>query len=210
MSPTRSTAVPAPTRRSAILDAATELFATSGYRGTTIAAVAKRVGMTDAGVLHHFRTKETLLLGVLQEYGRSVEAQIEDAGARGVDLLRLVRNWGIGMERRPEISALLLTLAAEHLSDDTPVRRALQAAYRHGHDRYVAAFATAAARGDLRSDLDPVHEASALIAHLDGIRLQWFLSDGSFSMADSVRRYVDDMLDRLAPSDDHPSTSGAR
>src|SRR5687768_10699205 len=179
MSPiSRSTAVPPPTRRAEILEAATELFAASGSRGTSIAAVAKRVGMTDAGVLHHFRTKEALLLRVLHEYGRSVEAQIENAGARGIDLLRLVRNWGIGMERRPEISALLITLTTEHLTDDSPVRRALQAAYRRGLDRYIAAFATAAALGDLRSDLDPVHEASALIAHLDGIRLQWFLADG--------------------------------
>ena len=61
------------------------------------------------------------------------------------------------------------------------------------------AFASAASSGDLRADLDPVHEASALVAHLDGIRLQWFLTDGGVSMADSVRRYVDDTLARLDP-----------
>ena len=78
-------------------------------------------------------------------------------------------------------------------------RRFLQAAYRRGLDRYTTAFAMAASTGDLRADLDPVREASALIAHLDGIRLQWFLSDRSFSMADSVRHYVDGTLERLAP-----------
>jgi hypothetical protein len=104
------------------------------------------------------------------------------------------------MEARPEISSLLIALTTEYLTGDSPVRRAIQASYRQGLDRYIAAFATAAASGDLRADLDPVHEASALIAHLDGIRLQWFLSDGGFSMADSVRRYVDDTLARLAPA----------
>ena len=110
-----------------------------------------------------------------------------------------VRDWGVGMERRPEISALLIALTTEHLTGDSPTRRALQAAYRRGLDRYIAAFATAASTGDLRADLDPVHEASALVAHLDGIRLQWFLTDGGVSMADSVRRYVDHVLSRLAP-----------
>lgn len=185
-------------RRAEILDAAAALFATLGYRGTSIAAVAGRVGISDAGVLHHFKTKEALVLGVLHEYGRSVEAEIDGAGARGLDLLRMVREWGEGMEQRPEISMLLIALTTDHLTGDGPTRRALQAAYRRGLDRYTAAFATAAAAGDLRSDLDPVHEASALIAHLDGIRLQWFLTDKGFSMADSVRRFVDDMLDRLA------------
>jgi AcrR family transcriptional regulator len=190
----------APTRRSEILDAAAELFAASGYRGTTVAAVARKVGITDAGVLHHFKSKEALLLGVLHEYGRSVQEQIDRAGLRGIDLLRAVRSWGVEMEARPEISSLLIALTTEYLTGDSPVRRAIQASYRQGLDRYIAAFATAAASGDLRADLDPVHEASALIAHLDGIRLQWFLSDGGFSMADSVRRYVDDTLARLAPA----------
>jgi AcrR family transcriptional regulator len=190
----------APTRRSEILDAAAELFAASGYRGTTVAAVARKVGITDAGVLHHFKSKEALLLGVLHEYGRSVQEQIDRAGLRGIHLLRAVRVWGVEMEARPEISSLLIALTTEYLTGDSPVRRAIQASYRQGLDRYIAAFATAAASGDLRADLDPVHEASALIAHLDGIRLQWFLSDGGFSMADSVRRYVDDTLARLAPA----------
>lgn len=192
---------PAPpgTRRSQILRAAAELFASSGARGTSIAAVAARVGITDAGVLYHFKTKEHLLLGVLDEYGREVQSEIQRAGVHGVSLLRLVREWGAGMEQRPEISALLIVLTAEHLTADSSVRRALQARYRKGIERYEAAFADAAAAGDLRADLDPRHEAAALVAHLDGIRLQWFLADRSFSMADSVRRYVDDTLARLAP-----------
>jgi AcrR family transcriptional regulator len=185
--------------KEAILEAASTLFANAGYRGTTIAAVAEKVGISDAGVLHHFKTKEALLLAVLQEYGRSVDAGIAASGVHGIELLRLVREWGAGMEARPEVSALLIALTTEYLTGDAPARRALQASYRHGLDRYVAAFATAAANGDLRRDLDPVAEASALIAHMDGIRLQWFLLDQSFSMADSVRRYVDAVLERLRP-----------
>lgn len=190
---------PPESRRSQILRAAAELFSTSGARGTSVAAVAARVGITDAGVLYHFKTKEHLLLGVLDEYGRAVQAEITRAGVRGIGLLRMVREWGAGMEARPEISALLIVLTAEHLTVDSSVRRALQARYRKGIERYETAFAEAAAAGDLRADLDARHEAASLIAHLDGIRLQWFLSDRSFSMADSVRRYVDDTLARLAP-----------
>jgi AcrR family transcriptional regulator len=187
------------TRREQILDAALELFAESGSRGTSVAAVAARVGITDAGVLYHFRTKEELLLGVLRHFDSSVEEGLADTGARGIDLLRLVRGWGAGMEKRPEISSLLVVLSAEHLTTDSPARRYIQQRYRHVLDRYTAAFATAAVVGDLRADLNPVHEASALVAHLDGIRLQWFLLDRSFSMADSVRTYVDTTLARLAP-----------
>lgn len=187
-------------RRDDIIDAAAALFAESGFRGTSIGAVASRVGMTDAGILHHFGTKQGLVLAVVQSHADGVQAAIDASGLRGIELLRLIREWGAGMEGEPEYSAMLIALTTEHLTGDSPARRAIQTAYHRMLDRYVAAFATAASNGDLRSDLDPVHEASALVAHLDGIRLQWFLTDRSFSMAESVRRYVDSTLDRLAPA----------
>ena len=186
-------------RRDQIFEAALELFATSGYRGTTIAAVAQRVGITDAGVLYHVKTKEELLLRALEHFDRSVEADLAGAGLHGIDLLRVVREWGAGMEAAPAVSSLLIVLSAEHLTEDSPARRYLQARYRTLLHRYTQAFADAAAAGDLRADLDPEREASALIAHLDGARLQWFLLDRATSLADSVRAYVDQTLERLAP-----------
>ena len=196
------------------MDAAAALFAASGYRGTTVAAVARAVGITDAGVLHHFKTKEALLLGVLQQYARSVEARIDEAGLHGIDLLRALRRWGAGMEARSDIASLLIRLTTEHLTGEAPARRAIQAAYAHLLARYEAAFAAAAAHGDLRADLDPAFEASALVAHLDGIRLQWFLTDGRTSMADSVRAYMDATLDPSGPgtvrnvTDTRPADTG--
>ena len=68
------------------------------------------------------------------------------------------------MEQRVDIASLLIRLTAEHLTGDAPARRAIQEAYRHLLGRYEAAFAEASAHGDLRADLDPADEASALVA----------------------------------------------
>jgi len=192
-------AEPSATRREQILDAAVELFAASGYRGTSIAAVAEKVGITDAGVLYHFNTKEDLLLGVLGHFDRAVAQTLEEVGVRGIDLLRVMSEWGAGMEDTPGISSLLIHLSAENLTADSPARRFIQGRYENLLTRLTAAFTVAAESGDLRADLDARFEAAALIAHLDGIRLQWFLLDQSFSMADTVRTYVTATLARLAP-----------
>ena len=104
------------------------------------------------------------------------------------------------MEQRVDIASLLIRLTTEHLTGDAPARRAIQEAYRHLLGRYEAAFAEASAHGDLRADLDPADEASALVAHLDGIRLQWLFTDGATSMADSVRTDMDGTLARLSPA----------
>ncbi|MFN7148436.1 MAG: TetR family transcriptional regulator [Microthrixaceae bacterium] len=189
-------------RRQAILDAATTLMAEAGSRGTTIAAVAERAGMTDAGVLYHFRSKQDLLLAVIEQFDRDIERVLEHQEGSGIELLRALRDWGVGMELVPEIQSLLIVLTTEHLHAEGAARDYLRRRYRRTLDRLRTAFADAAEGGDLRANLDPDQEASAFVAFLDGIRLQWFLLDGSVSMADSVRTYVEHTLDRLAPQKD--------
>lgn len=177
-----------------------------GSRGTTIAAVAEQVGMTDAGVLYHFTTKQDLVLAVLEQFDRDAKHDLRLDELSGIEMLRSARTWGVGMELVPEIQSLLVVLTAEHLHADGPVRDYIRRRYRLILARFSEAFAHAAAAGDLRHDLDPDLEASALVAHLDGIRLQWFLLDGAVSMGDSVKACIDHTLDRLAPSSLAPSS----
>ena len=187
-------------RRAEILDAASALFSETGTRGTTIAAVAARAGMTDAGVLYHFKSKKELVLAVLERFDVDVERSMQESHlGHGVDLLRATREWGVGMEQVPEIQAMLIVLSAEHLHEPGAARDYVQRRYRRILARYATAFREAAEAGDLRRDLDPEFEASAFVAHLDGIRFQWFLLDRSISMAQSVRSYIDLTLVRLAP-----------
>src|SRR5947199_6684394 len=63
--PRRGTYAKGRERREAILAAANDLFAAQGFRGASLSAIAARVGLSEAGVLHHFPSKEHLLLELL-------------------------------------------------------------------------------------------------------------------------------------------------
>ncbi|ALN72681.1 TetR family transcriptional regulator C-terminal domain-containing protein [Aureimonas sp. AU20] len=52
--------------REAILAAALPIFATYGYRGTTIDQIAKRAGMSKPNLLYYFRRKEEIYEALLQ------------------------------------------------------------------------------------------------------------------------------------------------
>ena len=52
-------------RRTRILDAALELFAEQGFILTSLPMIAERVGITHAGILHHFGSKEGVLRALL-------------------------------------------------------------------------------------------------------------------------------------------------
>ncbi len=55
-----------PDTRSAILDAARELFATGGMSGTSVRAVAAKAGVDPALVHHYFGTKDELFVAALK------------------------------------------------------------------------------------------------------------------------------------------------
>lgn len=57
--------------RAALIEVATELFATNGYEATAIPAVLDAAGVSRGALYHHFESKEALFEAVLQ----SVEAQ---------------------------------------------------------------------------------------------------------------------------------------
>ena len=53
-------------RREDILAAAVAVYSEAGYHGSSLREVAKRAGITHAGLLYYFPTKEALLAAVLE------------------------------------------------------------------------------------------------------------------------------------------------
>ncbi len=55
------------TARDEILDAAGELFTTTGYSGTSTRAIAEAVGVRQASLYHYFDTKDDILCALLEQ-----------------------------------------------------------------------------------------------------------------------------------------------
>ena len=62
-----------------MLDAAAKLFASKGYRETTIRDIGHEVGRQAGSVYYHFKSKEELLLAVYSLAVEGIEAQLLDA-----------------------------------------------------------------------------------------------------------------------------------
>lgn len=182
-----------------IIDAAIELFGSRGFKGTTIAAIAERVGLTDAGVLHHFPTKSVLIEAAL-ERGLLLQTtrmrELLEPG--GLEAIRRMRDWGSIVEESPELSSLQIVMSTEGIASDSPVRDYVQQRYTNLHDLIVGLIKQGVDRGEIRPEADADWEASALVAYLDGIRLQWFYADNRLSIKTAVQHYFDLLVERLA------------
>jgi AcrR family transcriptional regulator len=180
-------AAKAEARREAILDAAMAEIAERGYRATTLAAVAERVGLTQPGILHYFPSKKHLLIGVLEARDRWDTAALLSRST-DVRLTHLEQVVEFNAER-PGVVQTYTALAAESATGQHPAREFFT-------DRYAAAREALtellrAEFGDrLPGGLTPEEVAPLLIAVIDGIQIQWLLAPDEVDMPTVFRNFI--------------------
>lgn len=163
-------------KRTDILEAAVEIFGNKGSTNGTLADVAEQVGMTHAGVLHHFGSKQKLLLEVLAYRDQADVAELDEKHIPGGPelFLHLVRT-AFANERRPGIVQAYTVLSNESVTDDHPARGFFEERYTTLRREVSEAFRELC-RQEGVIEPDTVAAASAsILAVMDGLQLQWLL-----------------------------------
>jgi AcrR family transcriptional regulator len=170
-------------RRAEIVRAALEVIAERGYRGASLAAVAERVGLTQQGLLHHFPTKEALLVAVLGE--RDQWDALPGTEWRAELLVALVEYNAM----RPGIIQTFSALLGESVTEGHPARAFFTR--RYTTVRAHMAEALRAEYGErLPSGLTPERAAPLLVAVMDGLQYQWLLDPESVDMPAAFRDFL--------------------
>ncbi|WP_347038357.1 TetR/AcrR family transcriptional regulator [Glutamicibacter halophytocola] len=141
-------------RRERILEAASERFSSSGYSRTSLAEIARDVGITTPGLTHHFPTKQHLLLAIA-ERRFDISQSIADAATGELDgtrTPRLLLSLSGLFASHPGLIELFVLISAEAADPSNPAHALFQERYtRISHE--IAEFfmaevhSGAAARG---------------------------------------------------------------
>ena len=184
-----------PIRRQQLIGEAVRLIGQLGYRGFTVQALAEACGLTNAGVLHHFGTKDGLLLAVLDE--------VEREGRNRAALLVAALGDAAPGERRDATRQLLREMVAwgaEHAAQ-TRLLAALQAESMEPSHPAHGWFAQREAETlELFIRLVPHRGAEAesaarhLMALMQGLILQWLRANQGFDIIGEWVRAVDMVL----------------
>lgn len=176
--------------RGAILDAALEVFAGSGFRSGSLRDVARRVGMSNAGVLHHFADKEALLAAVLE---RRDEIDVEEVRRLARDgesalhaLVELTRVNGT----KTEIVRLYAILSAEATARDHPAHAHFVARYERTRAFVREAFEALQNTGQLAPGVTADSAATGTIAMMDGLQTQWLIEPTAVNMPAQLASYL--------------------
>lgn len=155
-------------RRAEILARATTQFARAGYHGTSVRAVAADAGISAATLLHHFGSKEALLVAVLRQRDVLLAAR-----GTGEHLDAATELSGLGSEARRDAVAEpgLVELYAVLVAEASPRRHAAHAflaeRYRRTIGYFTHLFDDARAGSRRTSGVD----ALLLVALWDGLEL---------------------------------------
>ncbi|GAA3939255.1 helix-turn-helix domain-containing protein [Microbacterium soli] len=171
-------------KREEILEAALRVVADQGYRRASVREIADAAGLSPAGLLHYFGSKEELFLAILQ--ARDEHDARDHAGTAFLDAFLAVVRHNITV---PGLVTLYAQLAAEAGDPGHPARDFFMA--RTANLREIAREEIAAAQRDgrIRADLDPEWVMRALHALADGLQTAWML-DPDIDMAADIEQFL--------------------
>lgn len=175
------------TQQATILNTALDYFGQYGYHGASMREIARQVGISQAGLLYHFKTKADLLTAVLTQrdamlvnYLQQIEsdhplAALTTAVARNKDQRNLVQ--------------MFTTLSAEATDPDHPANSYFRQRSKLVVDSIEAMIREAVELGQAREDIDAKSAAYLCQAMMHGLQVQWLL-DPEIDMAKLFEDFI--------------------
>jgi AcrR family transcriptional regulator len=174
---------------------ANEVFAKRGFRGASLATIAKQVGLSEPGLLHHFASKEELLLELLALRDQHDDERVARARAAHTNMHGVLVELCRQNADRPGIVRLFTILAAESVDEDHPAHAWFLDRYTERRRQVAAALVAEQRGGRVDPALDANVIASQILAMFDGLQIQWLLDPETVDMVGTF----EDFLERLRP-----------
>lgn len=183
-SPRRTQAERRRSSREKIIREASRLFAEYGYRGAKLAEIAQAVGMSEPGLLHHFPSKEHLLIAVLEERDRVDRERFGQAILEErLHLLEGLRALVAHNETLPGLVQLFIVLAAESIQPEHPAHGYFSDRYQQVRDSMIELLRKCQQSGEIRTDVSAEDLAAMVVALMDGLQIQWLYHPGQVKMS---------------------------
>jgi AcrR family transcriptional regulator len=182
-------------RRQRILAAAQRLLRRYGWRGITLGQIAREAGVSPAGLLHHFQSKEQLLHAALDARDAYDDARTADR-VSGDNIVEQLQRVPGRFEQAPDLIGMFAVLQMENLDPEAPLHDRFLSRYRAAVEIIADVIRRGQHTGRYRADLDAAVKAAEIVAFLNGIEASWLL-DPSIPLTDIFREYTTSLARQL-------------
>ncbi|MEU6284575.1 ScbR family autoregulator-binding transcription factor [Streptomyces sp. NPDC047028] len=173
--------------RNLVLFKAAELFAEHGFKDTSMKDVAERAGMTKGAVYHHYPSKESLAVAVVEAHYGRWPTLLEGAQRRGLGPMDTLVAMFDGCAEAFHGDTIVqggARLQIERSLIDVP----LPTPYVGWTELATDLFGKAAQAGELREGVDPASAARTLVAAFFGLQ---HISDTLTRRRDLLERWAE-------------------
>ena len=174
-------------KREEILDAALEIIAREGYRRTSVRELAKAVGLSQAGLMHHFASKDELFIEILRRRDEVDTARLQDHPEAGI-----LENFPRVVEHNSQVPGLVqlyVNFAAEAVGPNHIGKQFFIERFERLREELAEELRQGQQDGKFQAGLDPDSAARTLLALSDGLQARWLL-DPSFDMAAHIAEEI--------------------
>ncbi|HKS98612.1 MAG TPA: TetR family transcriptional regulator [Rugosimonospora sp.] len=181
-------------RKLRIIAVAQRLLTRNGWRSTTLEQIARGAGISPAGLLHHFESKEQLLHAVLDDRDTYDDVNADVMG----DLPAQVAKVADRFLGAPQQVGMFTILLVENLDPEAPLRERLLGRYRSATELIADNIRQGQREGRYRADLDPPVKAGEILAFITGMEMSWLL-DPSIPLAAVFQGYAASLARDFSP-----------
>jgi len=192
MAGTRGTYRKTAQRREQILEAAFEIFAKNGYTASSVNEIARAVGITQTGVLHHFAGgKLALLTAVLQQRDALAEENLR--GKTGREFLAALVEISRVQASQRGVVQLYRNLSTEAVDPEHPAHNYFRERLGRIIEAVTRAFSEVLAEDGLKPGIEPRAAALNTLAMTEGLEALW-LQGLDVDMAEGIRWHINGFL----------------
>jgi len=197
-------------RREELLRIAADLFATKGFRNTTVRDIADAAGILSGSLYHHFDSKESMVDELMRTFQAELFAAYDEILASTDDarskLERAVRLSFETIERRGAEVAIFQNEAAT--LGQLERFGYLAERNRQSRDVWVSLLTEGVESGALRSDLD-ITLTYRFIRDTVWVAVRWYRPGGPHTATEVADQYLTILLDGIATSGGRAATSAS-
>jgi AcrR family transcriptional regulator len=166
-------------KREEILERALDVIAREGYRGASVKELADAVGLSQAGLLHYFDSKEELFTAILRKRDEVDSVGFGLYAPDGTVAHGDLQEGFLGVIRHnadvPGLVQLFARLSVDAADPDHAAHDFFVERGRTLREVFTAAIAQKQADGELTPAIDPAVLSRIFQAVADGLQVQWML-----------------------------------
>lgn len=189
--------------RAKLVEAAIECFSRHGYQGTSIDRIARATGVTKGALYYHFRDKEDLLLGAIDDRIARFENRIVERARELRDpeaVLRAIVEICIEQAATSNERRFILTLMVETLDTHPDLSLRFREMMRRFREFVAHTIHLGREKGQFRRDVDPEVSAKIFVATVLGTELQFYQDEDDVPIRESMRAAAEAVLEWLGPT----------